>query len=201
VDVYGKIYVAKVAGCDGNTTNYLMGKAIGESAAWAGTKVINVSHRTVTTENLNWIDWGVQTARGRGVVVVASAGNDYGRSARVYPAASAGVLGVAATDRAGNRANFSNIGPYNVDLAAPGVGICTTAMTSQGNYLCPDGTSFAAPLVAGIAMLVRARYPNDSVDQIEARLKSVSWNPACGKWNCYTNAYGAGIIQANWAVR
>jgi serine protease len=97
----------------------------------------------------------VAYAVGRGVLVVASAGND-GLADPFYPASLPGVLSVAATGEDDFLAGFSNYGPF-VDLSAPGVSIYT-AYGADG-YAFWDGTSFSAPIVSGVAALVRAAHP------------------------------------------
>ena len=52
---------------------------------------------------------------------------------------------------------------------------------------------------AMFAMLVRARYPNATEGTIRGWIQEASFNPACG-WNCYTNAYGFGVVNAYWAA-
>ena len=118
----------------------------------------------------------VDLATQSGALCVASAGND-GDSVRVYPAACENVLAVAATDFDNARAAFSNWGPW-VDIAAPGdlmwSTICRNYEFSEldqlfyvflfnwdtvNPYMYGSGTSFAGPLVAGVAGLVRSRYP------------------------------------------
>ena len=115
-------------------------------------------------------------ATAQGTLCVASAGNE-SDSVLVYPAAIDEVLSVGATDFNNERASFSNWGPW-VDIAAPGSlmwsSICQNYEFNEINqllyilafgwdtvnpYMYGDGTSFAAPLVAGVAGLVRARYP------------------------------------------
>uniref|UniRef100_A0A832I3G7 T9SS type A sorting domain-containing protein n=1 Tax=Eiseniibacteriota bacterium TaxID=2212470 RepID=A0A832I3G7_UNCEI len=129
----------------------------------------------------------VDAADSAGVLVVAAAGND-GGDQPTYPAANDGVLAVGATDPAGARASFSNFGAW-VDLAAPGAlmwsALCRNYeldVLSQilylylfgwdgvRPYMFGDGTSFACPLVAGVAGLVRARFPTLSPAAVRARL-------------------------------
>jgi len=61
-------------------------------------------------------------------------------------------------------ASFSNYGTNAVDVFAPGVSIYTTNL--NGEYISVDGTSFAAPIVAGLAALIWSYYPQFSYKQI-----------------------------------
>lgn len=111
-----------------------------------------------------------------GILFVASAGNQDSNldfSGATYPAnyRVPNVLAVAATNRQDGIASFSTYGPVTVPLAAPGLQIITT--TLDGGYTTPNGingTSFAAPYVAGIAALIRDYIPAASVREVKARL-------------------------------
>ena len=91
----------------------------------------------------------IEYARAGNVVLVASAGNN-NTSAPQYPAAYAGVVTVAATDLLDRKASFSNYGSY-VFVDAPGTHIISA--TPGGGYGMASGTSFSAPMVAGMAAL------------------------------------------------
>ena len=91
----------------------------------------------------------VAYARARGVIVIAAAGN-YGSSSLYYPAAFSGVLAVGSVDPNLERSSFSNYGDH-VTLYAPGRDVLST--TLDGGYDFQTGTSFAAPLVAGVTAL------------------------------------------------
>jgi len=106
----------------------------------------------------------VSYARRHDVLVVAAAGN--AADARpAYPAAYADVVGVAAEDADGRLHDWSSSGAW-VDLAAPG---CATLPIGR-SLAAACGTSFAAPLVAGIAALERAADPEASAREIARRL-------------------------------
>ncbi|HEV7206398.1 MAG TPA: S8 family serine peptidase [Jatrophihabitans sp.] len=111
----------------------------------------------------------VAYAQSKGVLVVAAAGND-ADSTLQYPGAYPGVVSVGAIDTtARSRADFSTYGSW-VTLAAPGVNLVSTTplagsdfFSSTTGYGQGDGTSFASPLVAGEAALLRAENPTMSL--------------------------------------
>lgn len=93
----------------------------------------------------------------RGVVVVGSAGNDNAEQLS-YPSAEEGVIGVASVDQDEKKSDFSNYyGSPEVDISAPGDDIYSLFPTNQ--YAEWDGTSMAAPFVAGQAALIRSMRP------------------------------------------
>ena len=125
-----------------------------------GAKVINLS--------LAWeapsatLEDAINYAWGRGVVVVAAAGNNGSNPETnqvVYPAAYANVVAVGATGEddpffgSDQRASFSSHGP-ELDMVAPGTRIYSTDYS--GGYTSGNGTSYAAPHVAGAAALLWA---------------------------------------------
>lgn len=103
----------------------------------------------------------ISYANKAGVVLVASAGNE-STSARVYPAAYAGsVVGIASTSDWDTLSSFSNYGPADVWIAAPGENVISTY--PGGTYGSESGTSFSSPLVAGtVALMLSARPLNQS---------------------------------------
>lgn len=115
------------------------------------------------------------------VLIVAAAGND-DTIADFYPASYKNVLSVAASDTifapsqgtyVDTRASFNRwyccfktTMSHSVDVCAQGMyvqSISPTTGNSYGNY---DGSSYAAPIVSGVAGLVRSRYPNLSALQV-----------------------------------
>ena len=106
---------------------------------------------------------------GSGTLFVAAAGNA-GSSSNFYPAAYSlnNIVSVAATDYNDLLASFSNYGSKWVDLGAPGVDILSTI---PGNdYAYYNGTSMAAPHVAGVAALILERFPALSLPELKARI-------------------------------
>ncbi|MDY7077184.1 MAG: S8 family peptidase [Chloroflexota bacterium] len=107
----------------------------------------------------NHVQDAVDYAYARGVVLVAASGNHGGSdpNAEMFPANCEHVLGVAATGRGDSLASYSNYGNH-VSVAAPGSEIYSTLV--GGGYGHNWGTSMAVPYVAGLAALLRARYPS-----------------------------------------
>lgn len=149
----------------------------------------------------------INTARARGAVVVVAAGNESGAVANSTPANCSGVVAVAATDRSGARAYYSNFG-NGVTVAAPGGDMraaATNGIRSTWNtgpsapgadgYAWAVGTSMAAPHVAGVAALMLSAKPTLTTDQVISLLKSSAraFPAAC-------SGCGAGIIDAGAAV-
>jgi subtilisin family serine protease len=88
----------------------------------------------------------------KGLILVASAGND-GQQIQVWPSAlTSTVIGVASVDNQAELSSFSNYGSQDVFMAAPGEAIMTTY--PFGTYAAGWGTSFSAPQVAGAAALL-----------------------------------------------
>jgi type VII secretion-associated serine protease mycosin len=110
----------------------------------------------------------IRYALGKGVVLIASAGNDgSGANRRNFPAAYPGVIAVGALDRRLRLWKDSNR-RSNAAVCAPGVEI-VSADASNG-YVVGTGTSASSAMVAGVAALVRARYPRLSPDEVRRAL-------------------------------
>jgi len=168
-------------------------------------KVINMSLGgggacDTTTQN------AINSARSRGTVVIVAAGNESQDASNSNPANCAGVVTVAATNKSGGRAYYSNFGTV-VDVAAPGGdartaggGILSTlnaGTTTPGadSYAFYQGTSMATPHVAGVAALMLSKTPGMTPDQIEAKLKSSARTFPASCSGC-----GAGIVDAAAAI-
>lgn len=131
--------------------------------------------------------------RARGVVVIP-AGNA-GLPAAGNPPDNPYLLRVSAIGKDGFRTSFSNYGT-DIDLCAPGDEIPTTIRT--GSYTLAGGTSFSAPIVAGVAALALSANPHLSGEQLQHILKAsaVDLGPPGWDWE-----YGWGCVNAYRAVR
>lgn len=152
----------------------------------------------------------VADARRAGALVVAASGNSESQDSIYAPANAPGAIAVGSVDQDGLRSYFSN---YNrtgrsVDLMAPG-GIGDNACgavfstlspayegSAESAYGCEQGTSMAAPFVAGVAALIWSQDPELSLAEVEARLLSSTRSAP------YMNRpeYGAGILCADRAL-
>jgi subtilisin family serine protease len=134
-------------------------------------------------------------ARSRGCLLVAAAGNNNTQPAPVmYPAASPGVLAVAATTDGDVPWSSSNRGP-EVDVAAPGVDIFST--NKNGGYTFLSGTSMATPHVSGLAALLWSFDSTLTADGVTQVITSTARDVHTSGWDERT---GWGRIDAQAAV-
>ncbi len=139
----------------------------------------------------------------RNILMVASAGNA-SENSKCYPAAFDYVLAVGATDKDDRVSTFSNYGPW-VNVMAPGEYIYSTTLNfglfgPESNYNDGFGTSYAAPLVASLAGLVKSVNPLMGVDELREFILAGSenidhLNPE------YLGQMGSGRINANRSVQ
>jgi subtilisin family serine protease len=183
-----------------------------------GAKIVNLSFGGTETSRTEQraIDYAVS----KNVLLVAAAGNEYGKGNPVeYPAAllqpvgSNGVggrgLSVGASSATGARASFSNSGSH-LSLVAPGEKVLGALSASSpvasyprfalpgsaaGVYGYASGTSFAVPQVAGAAALVWAANPALTAQEVADALEQSATGQ--GRWNADT---GFGVLDAAAAV-
>jgi serine protease len=177
---------------------------IADGIDWAvahGARIINLSLGSDAPSSQVLHD-AIVNATAAGVLVVAAAGNT-GLGEPHYPAAYPEVLAVGATDNAGGLVDFSTWGDW-VDVVAPG-------FTDWGPILDPDpapplehdwyasgaGTSFSSPLVAGIAAMVRTKFPSLTPAQVIDRIKTTARDDGPRGIDPY---YGYGFVDASAAV-
>lgn len=161
-----------------------------------GAGVINMSlGSTVATRNIRL---AVGYAIAHGALVVAAAGNDgrrgHGFTPYSFPASFPGVISVAAVGADGQRASFSDRNA-SVVVSAPGVNVAGDG--PGDSYISGSGTSPASAFVAGVAALIRSRYPQlTPVLVTQAIVSSTKRRPAGG----YSPSVGFGEVDAAAAL-
>jgi subtilisin family serine protease len=128
-----------------------------------GANVINLSLSSSTDSES--LEVGVKYAQDHGVVVVAATGNSNTDTPKQYPAATAGVIGVASTGPDDTKSPFSDYGT-DVSISAPGTDI--ESALPGGAYGVASGTSMSAPFVAGAIALLIQEQPSLSSEAIRA---------------------------------
>lgn len=171
-----------------------------------GADIINLSY---SFSNMGWpvnevalriplLFQAIDNAYRNDVLITASMGNEFAQdNGTRYPAGfREQVMAVGATNRQRERAAFSNTGPH-ISVSAPGVDIVTTAR--GGGIRTVNGTSFSAPMTAGVAGLIIAQgrdrnfnLTNDDVRHIIERTAVDVVDYGEG----YDHQTGHGIINA-----
>ena len=195
-----RILPVQVLGDGGNGSD----RTVADGIDWAvaqGAQVINLSLGGSVNP---FSDGGSRSCASVGaaydadVVVVVAAGNaGAAGNPRNEPASCRGAISVAAVDELLNRTSFSSY-DSTVSIAAPGAAIVSSLPMAKGfPYAQWNGTSMAAPHVAGAAALVRAAHPAWTARQVIDRLltTAVDLGPAG-----FDPEYGHGLVDAAAAV-
>ena len=141
-----------------------------------GVKVFNFSFGDYVFSNL--LKDVIRFAYLQNVLIICSAGND-GTDRLHYPSAYDEVVSVGASDNSNNKASFSSYGE-TVDIFAPGFQNLTTVRVGKGSsqyggdYNKLNGTSFAAPIVAGISGMLLSKNPSLTNEEIRGILVSTT---------------------------
>jgi hypothetical protein len=137
----------------------------------------------------------VSYALAHNVVLVAPAGDDGASSdAPNYPAAYRGVIAVGAFNSAFTKALWSSHQGY-VTVTAAGAGVVAAA--NAGGVQTVNSTSAASAVVAGVAALIRARYPGLSVDQVRS---VITTSTVYGRKAGRADGSGYGTVNADHAM-
>jgi len=187
------------AACNGNWTS---------TASWtvdAITYAENLGARVTNNSNLygftsSAIASKYATSRLGGMVHFAAAGNN-GTNVIGYPANLPDVNAVAALNRFGQRAGFSQFG-VGLAFSAPGAAIYTTDRSgtdgyAPGEFVVVNGTSFASPYTAGVAALVLSVAPGFDAFQVENALQQTCVDLGAPG---YETNFGWGFVNAYQAV-
>jgi len=175
-------------GSDGTSLNILKGL---DWAAKSKASVINMSFAGPADPELHTM---LKALRGRGVVLIAAAGNAGPKSRPLYPAADPQVIAVTATDISDNLFGQANRGTH-IAVAAPGVNILAAAPNSS--YQMQSGTSFAAAQVSGIAALLLERNPKLDAGSIRRILMTTARDLGAPG---HDEQFGSGLADALGAV-
>ena len=173
---------------------------IPEAVRWAvdnGARVINISLGSTTPQWPQSWDAAFLYAEQKDVVIVAAAGNRVGGNIQVgAPATIPGVLTVAGLDRKGAASIDASSQGISIGVAAPAENLL--GGLPGGGYAEWAGTSGSAPIVAGVAALIRSKWPAMSAEQVVNRIVSTAKDAgAPGK----DPLYGFGVLNAEAALK
>ncbi|MGO4144692.1 S8 family serine peptidase [Paenarthrobacter sp. YAF11_1] len=173
---------------------------IPDAVRWAvdnGAKVINISLGSTSPDWPQSWDAAFLYAEQKDVVIVAAAGNRVGGNVQVgAPATIPGVLTVAGLDGEGRASVDSSSQGISIGVAAPAEKL--VGGIPGGGYAEWAGTSGAAPIVSGVAALIRSKWPEMSANQVINRIVSTAKDAgAPGK----DPLYGYGILNAEAALK
>ena len=152
----------KVSG-GAESTSFVILKGMDYAAAH-GAQIVNMSFAGPKDA---LIERGIAALAGKGIVMVAAAGNAGAKSPPLYPAANANVIAISATDAQDKLFTASNRGGY-IAVAAPGVDVFLPA--PEEKYQITSGTSFSAAYVSGLAGLMLERNPALKPEELRAIL-------------------------------
>jgi subtilisin family serine protease len=150
-----------------------------------GAKLINMSFGKSFSPEKPWVDSAIRYAASKDVLIIHAAGNESADNdikdnfpnpySQLFKNTAENFLSIGASSdpkiSKSLTADFSNYGKESVDLFAPGVKIYST-LPGKSKYGNLQGTSFSAPIVTGLAALIRSYYPELTAIQIKKILVS-----------------------------
>jgi len=164
---------------------------LAEGVTWAannGAHIVNASYALTSSSSVNS---AAAYLKEKGGIMVVSAGND---GSQWSFGDSSNLISVSATSSSDQKTSWSSYGSF-VDVSAPGAGIYTTS--NGGGYASVSGTSFSAPLTAGILGLIKAANWNLTPDQMENILESSAVDLGSAGFDIN---FGHGRVDAHAAV-
>ena len=168
-------------------------EAVASALGWMAKERVPVVNISLVGPRNVLLERAIGVLVGRGHLIVAAVGNDGPAAPPLYPAAYKGVIGVTAVD-AGHRVLLEACRGKHLALAAPGADLRAADATDATGYKEVRGTSFAAPLVAGLlARMVDALDPAASANalaMLSARAQDLGPR---GR----DDIYGAGLVAAD----
>lgn len=139
----------------------------------------------------------VNMANEAGILIVAAAGNDTSEENH-YPSGYKNVLSVGSIEASGQISDFSNFG-YTVDVFATGIINSSNGIGTNG-YATYGGTSMSSPAVAGLAALIKDKYPTWSPERIKNQIRASSVSMEGSHSESYKFKLGTGTVDAFLAV-
>ncbi len=195
---------SKIAALKGFTTSGTLSVNLFDAIIYAADmdiQVLNLSWGSVREPLQSEQDILNYAVLEKDVVIAVSAGNDGAKAnpeALFYPASYDNVLSVAAVDDNDNKSSTSSYN-YFVDISAPGVSLYSTV--NDDAYGTQSGTSFASPLVAGVAALVRDAFPDLNALQVMEQVRISSDDIyGIGSNSAFDGKLGLGRLNAFTAV-
>ncbi|MDQ1127746.1 membrane-anchored mycosin MYCP [Microbacterium sp. SORGH_AS 505] len=174
---------------------------VAEAIRWAvdhGADVINLSFTTNTLDwDRSWDDAFLYAADHDVVVVVAAGNRQSGTEEVGAPATIPGVLTVGGVDKEGRASSTASTQGITIGVSAPSEELL--GVSPNGDLVIWDGTSGAAPIVAGVAALVRSAHPDlDAANVINRIVRTAT--PSDREKKVPNALYGYGLINAAKAV-
>ncbi|MFJ6679030.1 S8 family serine peptidase [Microbacterium sp. NPDC091382] len=174
---------------------------VAEAIRWAvdhGADIINLSFTTNTLDwDRSWDDAFLYAFDHDVVVVVAAGNRESGTEEVGAPATIPGVLTVGGVDKAGRASSTASTQGITIGVSAPSEELL--GVSPNGDLVIWDGTSGAAPIVAGVAALVRSAHPDlDAANVINRIIRTAT--PSDREKKVPNALYGYGLINAAKAV-
>lgn len=170
VNPYTKLVPLKICNAQWFCPSYAVIRAL-DYATQQGIEIVNMSLGGKSNPEGHAICEAISAYTNAGGIVIAAAGNSNIDVQQFVPGGCTGVISVAALDKDGKKAPFSNYG-NTVDISAPGVNIYSTSL--HNSYTQLSGTSMAAPHVTGIVSFLKMYDTSLSSQDIENILKTSS---------------------------
>ncbi len=182
--------------CDGRFTLCFTDQGV-VYAAMLGADIINGSYGSSFYSNSEHD--AIKAATDLGSLVVVAAGNEKSGQEyfRHFPGGLQEALTVCGTTPDSDE-NVFNYG-FSVDVCAPGIGVLTT-VADGGYFDNAQGTSFAAPIVSGLAALVKTKFPDISAIQLREQIRATSNNIDFANHPSLAGRLGRGRVNAYGAV-
>jgi len=172
-------------------------EAVASALGWMAKERVPVVNISLVGPRNVLLERAIGVLVGRGHLIVAAVGNDGPAAPPLYPAAYKGVIGVTAVD-AGHRVLLEACRGKHLALAAPGADLRAADAADATGYKEVRGTSFAAPLVAGLlARMVDAPDPAASANALATLSARAQDLGPRGR----DDIYGAGLVAADLPLR